>query len=247
MNISRELLLENGKYAGVILGLVLLLTLLGTGLFVRGASWLLRSKVLDTSPDLVTAFRRKTWRFSLGTAAIEGLAEHRAGRRQVPGSCRPGLLGGTGGGCDPGGAAGATGAYRSPDQPSRPAQRTAGAPAAGAARFPGVCRARRVCAAVGSVSGRTAGVFLDRVRGSGDLPRSIPGRSRPPCARCPVRSVRAAEQARESAALSRSGEAPGPADQARRRLLYLRRHCYLDDRTDYAGVVGWTDRTRSFT
>ena len=66
MNISRELLLENGKYAGVILGLVLLLTLLGTGLFVRGASWLLRSKVLDTSPDLVTAFRRKTWRFSLG-------------------------------------------------------------------------------------------------------------------------------------------------------------------------------------
>ena len=70
MNISRELLLENGKYAGVILGLVLLLTLLGTGLFVRGASWLLRSKVLDTSPDLVTAFRRKTWRFSLGLVSL---------------------------------------------------------------------------------------------------------------------------------------------------------------------------------
>ena len=70
MNISRELLLENGKYAGVILGLVLLLTLLGTGLFVRGASWLLRSKVLDTSPDLMTAFRRKTWRFSLGLVSL---------------------------------------------------------------------------------------------------------------------------------------------------------------------------------
>jgi len=66
MNIPSELLRENGTYAAGAFGLVLLLLLLGTVLFVRGASWLLRSKVLDTAPELVTAFRRKIWRWSLG-------------------------------------------------------------------------------------------------------------------------------------------------------------------------------------
>ncbi len=73
MSISGELLLENGKYAGGVFGLILVLLLLGTGLFVRGTSLLLRIKVLDSSSDLLSAFRRKSWRVALGFGLLLGL------------------------------------------------------------------------------------------------------------------------------------------------------------------------------
>ena len=73
MNIDKELLLQNGLYAGGALLLVILVTLLGTSLFLRAGGLFLRSQLFGAAPQTQAMFRRKTWIWALKFILISGL------------------------------------------------------------------------------------------------------------------------------------------------------------------------------
>lgn len=73
MIMDKELLLQNGQYAGIALLLVVVVTLLGTSLFLRTAGLFLRSQLFASSPQLQASFRRKTWRWALAFLSLAGL------------------------------------------------------------------------------------------------------------------------------------------------------------------------------
>src|SRR4051812_9654136 len=73
MSNQGELLLYNGMYAGASLGLILLATLLATGLFLRVANLLLQAKSLALSAETKVAFHRRVWRLALAFLLIMGL------------------------------------------------------------------------------------------------------------------------------------------------------------------------------
>lgn len=73
MNLPIELLIENGKYGAGSFAILLLLGLVFTTVFVRGATILLRSKLLDASPLLVASFRRRSWFLASSLIVVSGL------------------------------------------------------------------------------------------------------------------------------------------------------------------------------
>lgn len=66
MSSTRELLLQNSRYVGASLALLLLAAPIALGLFLRLAGLLMSSKSLAISRPAQAAFRRRVWRWAIG-------------------------------------------------------------------------------------------------------------------------------------------------------------------------------------
>ena len=66
MSSTRELLLQNSRYVGASLALLLLAAPIALGLFLRLAGLLMSSKSLAISGPAQAAFRRRVWRWAIG-------------------------------------------------------------------------------------------------------------------------------------------------------------------------------------